>query len=72
LRVAARLARWVAENAKATRAFLKRVDAVCPFAQPIQEIAIVGIAAAGKAGPTARPSTPTGCSRRQRAAAISA
>ena len=38
LRVAARLAGWVAENAKATRAFLKRVDAVCPLARPIQEI----------------------------------
>jgi 16S rRNA (cytidine1402-2'-O)-methyltransferase len=41
LRVAARLAHWVCENAKTTRAFLKRVDAVCPPAQPIQSLAIV-------------------------------
>jgi len=52
LRVAARLAGWVAENAKATRAFLKRVDAVCPLARPIQEIAIVELPrpAKGRAG----------------------
>jgi 16S rRNA (cytidine1402-2'-O)-methyltransferase len=41
LRVAARLAHWVCENAKTTRAFLKRVDAVCALAQPLQQIAIV-------------------------------
>jgi 16S rRNA (cytidine1402-2'-O)-methyltransferase len=41
LRVAARLGHWVCENAKTTRAFLKRVDAVCPLAQPIQTLAIV-------------------------------
>ena len=41
LRVAARLRHWVCENAKTTRAFLKRVDAVCPLAQPLQALAIV-------------------------------
>ena len=41
LRVAARLGHWVCENAKTTRAFLKRVDAVCPLAQPIQALTIV-------------------------------
>ena len=34
--VAARLSHWISENAKSTRAFLKRVDALVPLAQPIQ------------------------------------
>jgi 16S rRNA (cytidine1402-2'-O)-methyltransferase len=41
IRTAASLAHWVCENAKTTRAFLKRVDAVCPLARPLQEISIV-------------------------------
>ncbi len=41
IRRAATLQHWVAENAKTTRAFLKRVDAVVPLAQPLQTIAIV-------------------------------
>ena len=41
LRVAARLGHWVCENAKTTRAFLKRVDAVAKLERPIQEIDIV-------------------------------
>ncbi len=54
---AARLAHWVAENAKTARAFLKRVDAVVPLVQPIQAIDIVELprprkgAAAGVAEP---------------------
>jgi 16S rRNA (cytidine1402-2'-O)-methyltransferase len=40
IRTAARLRHWVAENAKTTRAFLKRVDGVVPLAQPLQTIAI--------------------------------
>jgi 16S rRNA (cytidine1402-2'-O)-methyltransferase len=40
LRRAASLGHWVAENAKTTRAFLKRVDAVVPLAQPLQTLAI--------------------------------
>ena len=41
LEVAARLTDWVAENAKAARALLKRVDAVVPLAQPLQAVSIV-------------------------------
>jgi len=41
LRIAARLTHWVAENAKTTRAFLKRVNAVVPLSQPLQAIGIV-------------------------------
>lgn len=41
LRTAARLPHWVCENARTTRAFLKRVDSVVPLARPLQEIAIV-------------------------------
>lgn len=41
IRTAARLEHWIAESAKTTRAFLKRVDAVVPLARPLQEIAIV-------------------------------
>jgi len=40
IEVAARLPHWVAENAKTTRAFLKRVDAVVALAQPLQAIDI--------------------------------
>ena len=40
IEVAARLTHWVAENAKTTRAFLKRVDAVVALAQPLQAIDI--------------------------------
>lgn len=41
IRTAARLTHWVAENAKTTRAFLKRVDAVEPLAQSLQTLSIV-------------------------------
>jgi 16S rRNA (cytidine1402-2'-O)-methyltransferase len=41
IRTAARLGHWACENAKTTRAFLKRVDAVCPLGRALQEIAIV-------------------------------
>lgn len=37
LQVAARLNHWVCENAKSTRAYLKRVNAVVPLSHPIQE-----------------------------------
>ena len=40
LQIAARLPYWVSENAKSTRAFLKRVGEVVPLAQPIQAIQI--------------------------------
>ena len=41
IRHAARLGHWVAESAKTTRAFLKRVDAIVPLAQPLQALSIV-------------------------------
>lgn len=40
IEVAARLTHWAAENAKTTRAFLKRVDAIAPLARPLQELSI--------------------------------
>lgn len=40
LAVAAGLAHWISENARSTRAFLKRVDALVPLARPIQDIQI--------------------------------
>ena len=36
IKKAAAIACWISENAKSTRAFLKRVDAQVPLAQPIQ------------------------------------
>ena len=41
VRTAARLTHWVAENAKTTRAFLKRVDAVQALALPLQSLSII-------------------------------
>lgn len=38
LTVAARLQHWVCENAKTTRAYLKRVDAVQPLGVPLQAL----------------------------------
>ena len=40
LRVAANVTHWITENAKSTRAFLKRVDAHTPLAQVLQQITI--------------------------------
>ena len=37
---AARLNYWISENARSTRAFLKRVDAICPLASPLQTLHI--------------------------------
>jgi len=48
IRVAASLGHWVAENAKTTRAFLKRVDAVVPLARPLQAIQIAELPHAQK------------------------
>ena len=36
IKKAAAIGCWISENAKSTRAFLKRVDALVPLAQPIQ------------------------------------
>ncbi|MDP3136359.1 MAG: SAM-dependent methyltransferase [Burkholderiaceae bacterium] len=41
LAVAARLTHWISENARSTRAYLKRVDGIVPLAQPIQALQIV-------------------------------
>jgi 16S rRNA (cytidine1402-2'-O)-methyltransferase len=40
LLVAARLSRWICENAKSTRAYLKRVGELAPLAQPLQSLQI--------------------------------
>jgi len=66
LRIAARLGHWVCENAKTTRAFLKRVDAVCRLEQPLQQIAIVEL----PRPPKGRPETPAFDGDRLLAAAI--
>lgn len=41
IRTAAGLTHWVCENAKTTRALLKRVDAIVPLSRPLQELWIV-------------------------------
>jgi 16S rRNA (cytidine1402-2'-O)-methyltransferase len=55
LRVAARLAHWVTENAKSTRAFLKRVNDIVPLSRPLQAIDIVELPRPPKGRPTAPP-----------------
>lgn len=55
LQIAARLPHWVTENAKSTRAFLKRVHAVVPLAQPLQALDIRELPRAGKGRPDAAP-----------------
>lgn len=40
LQTAAKLQHWVCENAKSTRAYLKRIDAICPLLQPLQSLNI--------------------------------
>lgn len=40
LQRAARIRHWAAEDARSTRAFLKRVDAVVPLAEPLQALDI--------------------------------
>lgn len=37
LQAAAKLSHWICENAKTTRAYLKRIDAVAPLACPVQQ-----------------------------------
>lgn len=56
LRIAARLEHWVAENARSTRAFLKRVDRIVPLARPLQQIEIIELPRPAKGGkPGAAP-----------------
>lgn len=52
---AARLRHWVCENAKSTRAFLKRVDAITPLAQPLQALDIRELPRPPKGRHTAEP-----------------
>ncbi len=40
LQIAAKLQHWVCENAKSTRAYLKRVGEICPLVQPLQSLNI--------------------------------
>lgn len=40
LEIAARLGHWICENAKTTRAYLKRVNEVCPLRQPLQALTL--------------------------------
>ena len=47
---AAALRHWVCENAKTTRAFLKRVDRLAPLALPLQQIAITELPRPPKGG----------------------
>ncbi len=56
IRQAAGLQHWVAENARTTRAFLKRVAALVPLALPLQQILITELPRPGKGG--ARPAGP--------------
>lgn len=59
LRTAARLSHWVVENARTARAFLKRVHAVVPLAQPLQSLQIQELPRAPKGGPReAAPALP--------------
>jgi 16S rRNA (cytidine1402-2'-O)-methyltransferase len=52
---AAQIKHWVAENAKTTRAFLKRVNEVTPLVQPLQTIGIVELPRAPKGQPHSLP-----------------
>ena len=53
---AARLGHWVCENAKTTRALLKRVHALVPLALPLQQIQITELPRPAKGG--GKPSAP--------------
>jgi 16S rRNA (cytidine1402-2'-O)-methyltransferase len=53
--IAARLEFWVVENAKTTRAFLKRVDAVQPLGKPLQSLQIVELPRPQKGGGRTAP-----------------
>jgi 16S rRNA (cytidine1402-2'-O)-methyltransferase len=50
IRAASRLTHWVAENAKSTRAFLKRVAEVEPLAAPLQAMQIAELPRPAKGG----------------------
>lgn len=52
---AASLGHWVAENAKTTRALLKRVDRLVPLALPLQQVQITELPRPPKGGGRATP-----------------
>jgi len=54
IREAARIQHWIAENAKTTRAFLKRVDQVAPLSQPLQAMSIEELPRPVKGGKDAK------------------
>ncbi|MCX2865145.1 SAM-dependent methyltransferase [Paucibacter sp. PLA-PC-4] len=54
IQIAARLGHWAAENAKTTRAFLKRVDAVIPLTQPLQSLQITELPRPPKGQPAGK------------------
>ena len=56
---AATLGHWVAENAKTTRALLKRVDQLVPLAQPLQTIQITELPRPPKGGGAAKSAAAT-------------
>ena len=56
LQQAARLTHWAVENAKTTRAFLQRVNAVVPLQRPLQDIQIIELPRPAK-GQRDAPST---------------
>lgn len=55
IREAARIQHWIAENAKTTRAFLKRVDQVEPLSLPLQALSIEELPRPTKGGKTDKP-----------------
>lgn len=55
---ASRLTYWVAEDAKSARAFLKRVDALCPLPQPLQSMSIQELPRPAKDGVASREQRP--------------
>lgn len=58
LHQAARLTHWVSENARSTRAFLKRVDAAVPLQQPLQAIQIQELPRPPKGSQRQQPADP--------------
>jgi 16S rRNA (cytidine1402-2'-O)-methyltransferase len=54
IHIAARLTHWAAENAKTTRAFLKRVDAIQPLGQALQALQITELPRPPKGNPASK------------------
>ncbi len=55
---AAALGHWVVEDARSARAFLKRVDALVPLAQPLQATQVVELPRPAKGGAAPKPHKP--------------